>query len=217
MSVTRTSCLTLLQSVQYQVQRIEVIISIRHLVFSSVKKLMKRMKNGQGNNRKARPSGLRQSLLLNVVLFQTRTSKWNAFRERAAYFITALLYQRSQLNNYQKQSRGNRDCFLLWSCLLPALSCSIGVCGPRTMQTDEGVPAAACNLLSPPPHLWSCTAPRWLSEQPQTDIAACCISILVTISLPAPSIKVSASLAIRVRHRLFDAEVADRTELNQHR
>lgn len=42
------------------------------------------------------------------------------------------------------------------AAFLPALSFSIGgLCGPPGLQTDEGVPAAACNLLSPPPFLIS--------------------------------------------------------------
>lgn len=70
----------------------------------------------------------------------------------------------------------------------------------------------AISSLSPPSSSLILHSSHWLSEQPRSDIAACCISIHVTISLflcSALSIKVSFSPAIRVRHRLFDAKLAD--------
>ncbi len=162
------------------------------------------------------PSGLRQSLLLNVALLTSKQEPQSEMLSENALPISSQLSCNSEVSWIIIKTKPRK---LLPPMELPSPTSVIFCWGVQPMWTTDRWRGSCCSLQSPlsPSSSLILHSSLWLSEQPRSDIAACCISTLVTISLPALSIKVSTSLAIRVRHRLFDAELADWAELNQHR
>lgn len=87
--------------------------------------------------------------------------------------------------------------------------------GARALWATGRWRGSCCILKSPVSTSSSLILHRslWHPEQARSDLAACCISILVGQAPPRTLFtKVSTRLAIRASHRLFDAELADWAE-----
>lgn len=89
--------------------------------------------------------------------------------------------------------------------------------GARALWATDRWRGSCCILKSPVSTSSSLILHRslWHPEQARSDLAACCISILVGQTPHPPCTlftKVSTRLAIRASHRLFDAELADWAE-----
>lgn len=143
--------------------------------------------------------------LLNVLTSKQEPSKSEMLSENAPPISSQLS---CNTNNYQNKSRRKMNPLPPMELPSPQLCHFLsGGCG---LQTDEGVPAAACDLLSPPillvsdpaqpPPAFSTAALRYCSLLHKHS----CYDLSLSLS-----IKVPTSLAIIVRHRLFDAKLAD--------